>query len=196
MSFFYKTLIFSFLIFFVLKISWAQIAVTPATTATFDNTQIIGTTYGAYTFYECSLPSYPEKISKPWVQVTFQSNIAVVQVKELGPQNFYDDYWDTSDTRQMNQNLPQWMPAVEWINGSTRVEAIDGGDPNFVGASSWYDTNPDTPPNNPYYPGYSAGKRFTVPGNPPLLISSQKTLLNNSSYWSKPKDAVIGVRHD
>lgn len=115
--YFRNILIISFLLVATVSLSQAQ---------TFDLTRIIASAYGndAATYFEVALPyaKLKQQNPQPWVQISYTTVVsqqtfqAVAQVRDDGPNNTWDNYWNSNNDpvtpRVMFQNLQQWLGRV------------------------------------------------------------------------------------
>lgn len=86
--------------------------------------KVYTTQYWGYTTYEMALPHRKLKFAEGGFKavVTFNGRAAQIPIKEVGPWNTYDNYWDPIAKRTMWKDLPRGKPEAQaaFINNYNR----------------------------------------------------------------------------
>ncbi len=76
--------------------------------------KVFATQYIAYTRFEAALPHRTLKFgSRPEVPIKRGKRTVRPRIKEVGPWNTYDNYWQTGSKRTMWKNLPRCTPEAK-----------------------------------------------------------------------------------
>jgi hypothetical protein len=76
--------------------------------------RIFATQYNGYTRFEAALPHRGLKFgSRPEVPIKRGKRTIRPRIKEVGPWNTYDNYWQTGKKRDMWRNLPRCQPEAQ-----------------------------------------------------------------------------------
>lgn len=76
--------------------------------------KVFATQYVGYTRYEVALPHRKLKFgSQPSMPISRNGKLVRPRVKEVGPWNTYDNYWQYSKYRTMWKNLPRCRPEAQ-----------------------------------------------------------------------------------
>jgi hypothetical protein len=76
--------------------------------------RIFATQYNGYTRFEAALPHRGLKFGRrPEVPIKLGRRTIRPRIKEVGPWNTYDNYWQTGKERTMWKNLPRCKPEAE-----------------------------------------------------------------------------------
>ena len=76
--------------------------------------RIFATQYNGYTRFEAALPHRGLKFgSRPEVPIKRGKRTVRPRIKEVGPWNTYDNYWQTGKKRDMWRNLPRCQPEAQ-----------------------------------------------------------------------------------
>ena len=76
--------------------------------------RVFATQYIGYTRFEAALPHRSLKFgSQPQVRINRAGRVVRPRIKEVGPWNTYDNYWQTGRKRTMWKNLPRCVPQAK-----------------------------------------------------------------------------------